>query len=259
MLIEKLIHRPSLARIFSSLIFLLVLVSASLLDIFLPVQAQQGGSTVPTPTPSPSMTPTVSVGCGRCIVWPNSDIRLDVADGRLVEIDQQGTNNLKDIPIVRSFGVFDNGSILTSTRSTIPPETMYTLQYNWSYGPTDCSGKLNPRVLLSAQAKFIRSYDPIFFDNTVIDSATEYQRFVPFFQAQNPNTLIGTYYSSMSCLEGATSPYVETYYPPSRIDCYRLAPINSSSMKTTPWGSQCPVTSTSSYIPTRRYTSRGNR
>jgi hypothetical protein len=202
------------------------------------------------------VTPTVSVRCGRCIAWPTSDIRLDIASGSQADLVPEFFNSLKDIPIVRQFGVADNAS-LTKTQSG------YQLRYNWSYGPQDCKGSHD--VLLSiTQTTFITSYNPTFFDSTVLDSATQYRRFLPFFQVHNPNTLIGYYYSAMSCLEDPTSPYMENYYPLNAVDCHRLVhPISPSTpisltMKTQRWGNQCMSTLPGLSLPARLYVNVGD-
>lgn len=240
--------RHSIVHVIKRLVLMLLIAIAGLLATMFAFYRPLAPKTVMADENAfTTVTPTLSVRCGRCITWPTSDIRLDIADGRQADIEPLRADGLKDIPIVRQFGVADNG-ILTKTQAG------YQLGYNWSYGPEDCSGYHNTYLTMT-QAKFITSYNPTFFDSTVIDSVTQYRRFLPFFQAYNPNTLVGYYYSGLTCIEDTTSPYTENYYPLNTIDCHRLvhsiAPNTplSLTMKAQPWGKEyCTAQPTRWYV-----------
>ncbi|MCE7988954.1 MAG: hypothetical protein DYG89_47980 [Caldilinea sp. CFX5] len=177
-----------------------------------------------TPAATASITPAVSVRCAGCITWPNSDQRLDVAHGDRADLDAARVDGLKDIPLVLSFGVADNATWLPG----------HLLRYNWDYS---CRGS-HSLPLAMDQVAFIKQYNPSFFDGAVLDSATQYRQFVTYLQTQNPNTLIGSYSSSTTCVDGPTNPFTENYYPSNAVDCHRLAPLSPGSMETQPFEAQ---------------------
>jgi hypothetical protein len=173
------------------------------------------------------------------LTWPTSDVRLDSAHGDNADLDEVRFNGLSGVPLVTSFGVKDNGVIVSSTNRQ--------LHYNWN---GDCTGTYDPTLSL-AQETYIKSYDPLFFDGIhvkshtfeirLIDSPSHYTRFVRYFRAQNPTTPIGGYISATVCMKGATHPYVENYYPPSMVDAYRLQSRGPDTMGTPPHLPNCPL------------------
>ncbi len=232
----KSMHQHQYTHIFRGLLFVLLLCITSLL-VAVPASGAPMAQDTPTATPVASVpiTPTVSARCDGCITWPNSNKRLDVAHADNVDLDEVRFKRLNDIPLVLYFRVADNGNLLPYQE----------LEYNWD---KSCDG--GHSILLSkGQAAFIASYNPSFFDGTVIDSATQYRQFMPFLQANIHTMLIGSYTSSTTCRAGSTNPFTENYYPSNGVDCNRLTPQGATNMETRPWFPQaCPAQPAKWYI-----------
>jgi|GEM_PF-5819299 len=246
MFIEKTVKPYTVAHISLGLVLILLLAITDLLTTS-PSWSAPLTQNTPTaiPTPTVPVMPAVSARCERCIAWPNSDMRMDAAQGYNADIDPVKFEGLRDIPLVLAFGVADNGVILRDDKGV-------TKQLHYKWESTSCAGSHNA-YLTGTQANFITNYNPTFFASPVIDSATQFERFVPFFQKQNPNTLLGTYYSAVTCIDGATSPYAESFYPSSVADCHRFAQFTPASMHTRLWPSQsCQM------IPVRWYVDVGD-
>jgi hypothetical protein len=168
--------------------------------------------------------------------WPNSDVRLDCAHGYGADLDENVFNELSGMPLVTAFGVRDNGVIKSSSTSDIH------IEYNWAL---NCSGT-HPAHLGSTQVQHVQRFNPsfgtgIYIPTTrtsgirFIDAPAHYTRFVKYFKAQNPTTLMGSYISAIVCVKGLTHPHTERFYPQGAVDAYRLDLRGPERMGTPPF------------------------
>jgi hypothetical protein len=157
--------------------------------------------------------------------WPHSDTRLDTAQGYELDRDPARFANLANIPMLMAFGVRDQGSIEAGPK----------LHYRWN---RDCTGTLE-QSLDQGQIDYINGYNPGFFHQKAIDSQEQYRRYLRFLHAALPSLVVGSYLSATSCLDGATNPYVEHYYPEGALNYYDFGNGDPSRMGTSPYLAGC--------------------